>query len=184
MVLPPGYSLWLFSYKPFLWCRSNARLRHACCSFIFYKPFMWCRPDARLRHYYSCSFLSRSHSDPRLAPSTLLWIILFFTTCVHHGFSYFSWQACDHIVFRSTFDILYPCSKCLRVHSNVLTGLSLAIVLARFLAWRRALRWQPRYLRSVDSSLAKIGVILVSCSCGKWSPIDTDEPQTASAINH
>ena len=39
-------------------------------AFIFcYKPFMWCRPDARLRHYYSCSFLSRSHSDPRLAPS-------------------------------------------------------------------------------------------------------------------
>ena len=28
-----------------------------------------------------------------------------------------------------------------------------------------------------DSSLAKIGVILVSCSCGKWSPIDADEPQ-------
>ena len=65
----------------------------------------------------------------------------------------------------------------MRVHSNVLTGLSLAIVLARFLAWRRALRRQPRYLRSVGSSLAKIGVILVSCSCGKWSPIDADEPQ-------
>ena len=32
--------------------------------------------------------------------------------------------------------ILYPCSWCLRVHSNILTGLSLAIVLARFLAWR------------------------------------------------
>ena len=71
MVLPPGYSLWWFSYKPFLWCRSDARLRHACCSFIFYKPFMWCRPDARLRHYYSWSFLSRSHSDPRLAPVLL-----------------------------------------------------------------------------------------------------------------
>ena len=42
----------------------------ACSSFIFcYKPFMWCRPDARLRHYYSCSFLSWSHSDPRLAPA-------------------------------------------------------------------------------------------------------------------
>ena len=25
-------------------------------------------------------------------------------------------------------------------------------------------------------SLAKIGVILVSCSCGKWSPIDADVP--------
>ena len=49
MVLPPGYSLWLFSYK----------------------PFMWCRPDARLRHYYFCIFRSRSHSDTRLAPVLL-----------------------------------------------------------------------------------------------------------------
>ena len=45
-----------------------------------------------------------------------------------------------------------------------------------FLAWRRALRQQPRNLRSIVSSLAKIGVILVSCSCGKWSPIDADVP--------
>ena len=37
-----------------------------------------------------------------------------------------------------------------------------------------ALRWQPRNPRKGDSSLAKIGVILVSCSCGKWSPIDAD----------
>ena len=44
----------------------------ACTVFTFcYKPFMWCRPDARLWHYYSCSFLSRSHSDPRLAPVLL-----------------------------------------------------------------------------------------------------------------
>ena len=43
---------------------------------------------------------------------------------------------------------------------------------------------QPGNLRNGDSSLAKIGVNLVSCSCGKWSPMATDEPQTASAINH
>ena len=48
----------------------------------------------------------------------------------------------------------------------------------------RALRRQPRNPCKGDSSLAKIGVILVSCSCGKWSPIDADVPQTASAINH
>ena len=63
-----------FQYKPFLWCRSNVRLWHACClfsikalsamsprrltvarlSFSFqYKPFMWCRLDARLRHDFS-----------------------------------------------------------------------------------------------------------------------------------
>ena len=35
---------------------------------------------------------------------------------------------------------------------------------------------QPRYLRVVVYSIAKIGVILVSCSCGKWSPIDADVP--------
>ena len=79
--------------------------------------------------------------------------------------------------------ILYPRSWCLRVHSNVLTGLSLAIVLARFLAWREHCDDSPGTHVKV-SSLAKIGVILVSCSCGKWSPIDADEPQTASAINH
>ena len=37
------------------------------CLYFCHKPFMWCRPDARLWHYYSCSFLSRSHSDTRLA---------------------------------------------------------------------------------------------------------------------
>ena len=52
-------------YKPFMWCRLDARLWHALCFIFCYKPFMWCRPDARLRHYYSCSFLSRSHSDTR-----------------------------------------------------------------------------------------------------------------------
>ena len=41
-----------------------------------------------------------------------------------------------------------------------------------------------RNLGIEDSSHAKIGVIQVSCSCGKWSPIDADEPQIASAINH
>ena len=60
---------------------------------------------------------------------------------------------------------------------KVLIGLSLAIVLARFLVWKGTLRWQPRNLRVDVCSLAKIGVNLVSCSCGKWSPIDTDDPQ-------
>ena len=80
----------------------------ACLLFLLYiyKPFMWCRPDARLRHYYSCSFRSRSHSDPRLAPSTLYLFIL--PTCVHHGFSYFSWQTCDLIIIRSMFWYIIP----------------------------------------------------------------------------
>ena len=37
--------------------------------------------------------------------------------------------------------------------------------------------WQPRNACNGDSSLAKIGVNLVSCSRGKWSPIDTDDSQ-------
>ena len=128
MVLPPGYSPWLFSYKPFLWCRSDARLRHACCSFIFYKPFMWCRPDARLRHYYFCIFRSRSHSDTRLAP-VLLFLHFPLEESFRHslGTQYFSFELfLPHgciLVFRilrgrcvifyltqSMFDILYPCS--------------------------------------------------------------------------
>ena len=67
---------------------------------------------------------------------------------------------------------------------KVLTGLSLAIILARFLARRGATVMTARNLSNSDSSLVKIGVNLVSCSCGKWSPIDTDDSQPASAINH
>ena len=67
---------------------------------------------------------------------------------------------------------------------KVLTGLSLAIVLARFLARRGATVMTARNLRNDDSSLAKIGIILVNYSCGKWSPTDVDDPQTASALNH
>ena len=40
--------------------------------FSHYKPFMWCRLDARLRHCYSFCILSRSHSDTRLAFSITL----------------------------------------------------------------------------------------------------------------
>ena len=49
-----GSTSWILTaiiiYKPFMWRRSDARLRHACYLFILYKPFMWRRSDARLRH--------------------------------------------------------------------------------------------------------------------------------------
>ena len=35
----------------------------------------------------------------------------------------------------------------------------------------------PQNLGTDESSRAKIGVIQVSCSCGKWSPIDADDPE-------
>ena len=95
--------------------------------------------------------------------------------CVHHGFCLFRDWHCDHRIFQCMIIICYVIPVFIMFASTfkVLTGLSLAIVLARFLAWRGALRWQPWNLSNGDSSLAKIGVNLVSCSCGKWSPIDT-----------
>ena len=36
-------------------------------TYFRYKPFMWCRLDARVRHCYFICTLSRSHSDTRLA---------------------------------------------------------------------------------------------------------------------
>jgi hypothetical protein len=41
-----------FSYKPFMWCRSDVRLWHSCYFKFWHKPFMRCRPDARLRHVF------------------------------------------------------------------------------------------------------------------------------------
>ena len=73
-----------------------------CGMFVFYfcyKPFMWCRPDARLRHYYSCSFLSRSHSDPRLAPS------------IYFGISG---------GLPPDFSVIFPCNYCLYVWTHLL----------------------------------------------------------------
>ena len=51
------------------------------------------------------------------------------------------------------------------------------------LSWPDSLRGdkhrgdKPWNLRVDVCSLAKIGVILVSCSCRKWSPVDADVPQ-------
>ena len=105
--------------------------------------------------------------------------------CVQHGFWFHDWR-CDHRIFQSMIIVCYMIPVFIMFASTfkLLTGLSLAIVLARFLAWRGALRCQPRNPRNGDNNLAKIGVNLVSCSCGKWIPMAIDEPQNASAINH
>ena len=113
-----------FKYKPFMWCRSDIRLWHALSFFFCYKPFMWCRPDARLWHYCS-AFSARgvfqtlvwhlyyySAFSARGVIQTLVWhpvsyFGIFLTICVHLGFSYISWQACDHLIIRSMFDIYY-----------------------------------------------------------------------------
>ena len=77
-----------FQYKPFMWCSSDVRLWHALSFFSVISPLCGVAPtpDCGIiilvvssrgviqtlvwhQYYYSCSFLSRSHSDPRLAPS-------------------------------------------------------------------------------------------------------------------
>ena len=108
------------------------------------------------------------------------------TTCLRASWILFYDWRCDHRIFQSMIIVCYIIPVFIMFASTfkVHIGLSLAIVLARFLARRGATQWQPRNLSNGDSSLVKIGVNLVSCSCGKWSPMATDEPQTASAINH
>ena len=102
---------------------------------------------------------------------------------MHQDFIY-DWR-CDHRIFQCMLiNYIIPVFLMFASTFKVLTGLSLAIVLARLLARTGALRWHSRNLSNGDSSLAKIGVNLVSCSCGKWSRIDTDDSQTASVIEH
>ena len=143
-----------FLFKPFMWCHSDARLWHACYLFHYILILLW---------YYM--FLYNMLTRIR---------VIFIFCDWRHEYKIFSahryYIIPVFIMFASTF--------------KVLTGLSLAIVLARLLARRGATWWQPRNLSNGDSSLAKIGVNLVSCSRGKWSPIDTDDSQPASAINH
>ena len=131
-----------FKYKPFMWCRSDVRLWHALSFFFCYKPFMWCRPDARLRHYYSCSFLSRSHSDPRLAPSIYFGIsgglppdfsVIF--PCIIVSMSE---RTCYSILTLHVYICYILCPNCLASTFIVLTWL---VDLAR--CWRRrSLGWR------------------------------------------
>ena len=118
--------------------------------FIFlYKPFMWCRPDTRLRHVFYFLPFEASLQTPDRSSSYFIgisgglppdFLSLFplckvFNTCVRiHKFR--SCASCLHL--------LYLMSKLFASTFKVLTGLSLAIVLVRFLAWRGAQRRQPR----------------------------------------
>ena len=64
--------LFTFDISPLCDVASDVRLWHALLFIFYYKPFMWRRLDARLRHCYFFCFLSRSHSDTRLALSIIL----------------------------------------------------------------------------------------------------------------
>ena len=144
--------LLILLYKPFMWCRSDARLRHA----LYHYPF-----EASLQTPDQCIYIS--------ILGLHIHVLYEQPACVHHGSCLFRDWRYDHRIFRSMIIHCYIIPVFIMFASTfkVLTGLSLAIVLARFLAWRGALRWQPRNPINGDSSLAKVGVIQVSCSCGK-----------------
>jgi hypothetical protein len=170
-----------FQYKPFLWCRADVRLWHAVIYFP-YKPFMWCRSDARLWHVLYFYPFEASLQTPDwfiIFYSLIAYFCLIWMTCLHASWILFRDWLSDHELFQCMIIICYiiPVFMMFASTFKVLTGLSLAIVLARFLAWRGAKWRQPRNLGTDDISRAKIGVIQVSCSCGKWSPIDADDPE-------
>ena len=135
------------------------------------------------QYYYFCIFRSRSHSDTRLVP--VLYFGIFLSICVHHGFSY--------IFVTDVWSSIKP-GVCLIYYTRVLNVCeyiqTYSLACPWLLSWPDSLLGVKRRgdnpgTYAVDvCSLAKIGVILVSCSCGKWSPIDTDVSQPAFAINH
>ena len=160
--------------------------------YLLYKPFMWCRWDARLWHCLLFIYFISPLCGVAQTPDCGILFPLHYCSFMLHVNNLFAcirdfiydWR-CDHRIFQCMIIIyIIPVFIMFASTFKVLTGLSLAIVLARFLARRGATRWQPRNLSNGDSSLAKIGVNLVSCSRGKWSPIDTADLQPASAINH
>ena len=120
---------------------------------IIYKPFMWCRSDAQLRHDLNYYPFEASLQTPDRCILFLLHYCIFMLyinnpACVHHGLLFHDWR-CQHWLFQSKIIICYIIHVFIMFACTfkVLTGLSLAIVLARFLASRGALRRQPRNLR-------------------------------------
>ena len=116
-------------------------------------------------------------SDTRSLHSISILHIHILPTCVHHEYFFLSrdWPY-DHRIFRSMITLGYIIPVFLMFASTFKRThwLVPGYCLGQISRMERALRRQPRNPCKGDSSLAKIGVILVSCSCGKWSPIDAD----------
>ena len=106
--------------------------------------------------------------------------------CVHLGFRLLHGRRYHHKIFRSMITPCYIIPVFIMFASTFkhTHWLAPGYCLGQISCVERALRRQPRNPCKGDSSLTKIGVILVSCSCGKWSLIGADVPQNASAINH
>ena len=134
--------------------------------------------EESFRHSFGTSIIISAFSA-RGVIQTLAWHPVFYfgiflTICVHLGLSYISWQTCDHLINPEHVWYIIPVFLMFASTFKRTHWLVPGYCLGQISCVERALRWQPRNLRNDDSSLAKIGVILVSCSCGKWSPIDAD----------
>ena len=155
------------TYKPFMWCRSDARLWHA----LYYYPLEASlqTPDrCILLLLHHCIFMLYINNLLACTMDFILWLMLWLWNISEHDYH----------------SLCYTCVHNVCEYIQSTHWLVPSYCLGQILAWRGALRWRPQNLRNDDSSLVKIGVIQVSCSCGKWSSIDADDLQTASAIKH
>ena len=137
---------------------------------------MWCRSDARLRpdlSYYPFeeSFQTLDQCILFLLPYCMF--IFYLHACI----TVFVYFVTDVVFIKYFGACLIYCTRVLNV-CEYIQMYSLAC--PWLLSWPDSLLGdkhlgdKPRNPRVGVCSLAKIGVILVSCSCGKWSPIDAD----------
>ena len=111
-----GSTSWIFTMiiillKPFMWCRTDARLWHVC--YLFH---LWALYVVSLRHPTEACFMLLSFrgvaSDTRSVHSiSVLWLhrhVLYEQpACVHRGFCLFRDWHCDHRIFQSMIIICY-----------------------------------------------------------------------------
>ena len=135
--------------------------------------------EESFRHSFGTSIIISAFSA-RGVIQTLVWHPVFYfgiflSICVHHGFSYIFvtdvWSSIKSGVCWIYYTRVLNVCEYIQTYSLACPWL---LSWPDCLAWRYASRWHPRSLRVDVCSLAKIGVILVSRSCGKWSPIDAD----------
>ena len=140
-----------------MWCRGDARLWHACYSFtlealyvvslrrpteacFILLSFRGVASDTRSVLYF-CSLIAYSYEQP---------------ACVHHGFL-FRGRRCDHRIFQRMIIICYIIPVFIMFASTfkVLTGLSLAIVLARFCSHGEERRDASRGTHSMEIAASR-----------------------------
>ena len=98
-------------------------------------------------------------------------------SCVHHGFCLFRDWHCDHRIFQSMIIIrcIIPVFIMFASTFKSTHWLVPGYCLGQISCLERSVAMTAPEPKQRDSSLTKIGVIQVSCSCGKWSSTDTDD---------